>query len=57
MPETIRIGLLDTDEDVRFGRKLLFASLPNTEVVFDSDGSIADTEPIQQSLIEVLVIN
>jgi DNA-binding NarL/FixJ family response regulator len=57
MPETIRIGLLDTDEDVRFGRKLLFASLPDSEVVFDSDGAIAELEPIQQSLIDVLVID
>jgi DNA-binding NarL/FixJ family response regulator len=57
MPETIRIGLLDTDEDVRFGRKLLFASLPNTEVVFDSDGAVADLDAIQQSLIDVLVID
>lgn len=57
MPETIRIGLLDTDEDVRFGRKLLFASLPNAEVVFDSDGASYDLEPIQESLIDVLVID
>jgi DNA-binding NarL/FixJ family response regulator len=57
MPETIRIGLLDTDEDVRFGRKLLFASLPDSEVVIDSDGAIAELEPIQQLLIDVLVID
>jgi DNA-binding NarL/FixJ family response regulator len=57
MPETIRIGLLDTDEDVRFGRKLLFTSLPNAEVVFDSDGASSDLEPIQESLIDVLVMD
>jgi len=57
MPETIRIGLIDTDEDIRFGRKLLFASLANSEVVFDSDGASADLEPIQESLIDVLVID
>jgi DNA-binding NarL/FixJ family response regulator len=57
MPEIIRIGLLDTDEDVRFGRKLLFASLPETDVVFDSDGTSADLESIQDSLIDVLIIN
>ena len=57
MPETIRIGLIDTDEDIRFGRKLLFASLTNSEVVFDSDGASADLEPIQESLIDVLVID
>jgi len=57
MPETIRLGLLDTDEDIRFGRKLLFASLPNVEVVFDSDGASSDLAPIQESLIDVLVID
>lgn len=57
MIKTIRIGLLDTDEDVRFGRKLLFASLEDTEVVFESDGSESDLEAIQESLIDVLVIN
>ena len=57
MPGTIRIGLLDNDQDVRSGRKLLFSSLPNTEVVFDSDGTMADLEPIQASLIDVLVID
>ena len=57
MPETIRIGLIDTDENIRFGRKLLFASLTNSEVVFDSDGASADLEPIQESLIDVLVID
>ena len=57
MPETIRIGLIDTDESIRFGRKLLFASLTNSEVVFDSDGASADLEPIQESLIDVLVID
>ena len=57
MPETIRIGLIDTDENIRFGRKLLFTSLTNSEVVFDSDGASADLEPIQESLIDVLVID
>ena len=57
MPETIRLGLLDTDEDIRFGRKLLFASLPNVEVVLDSDGASSDLGPIQESLIDVIVID
>jgi DNA-binding NarL/FixJ family response regulator len=57
MPDTIRIGLLDTDKDVRFGRKLIFSSLPNAEVVFDSDGASSDLDAIQNSLIDVLVID
>jgi DNA-binding NarL/FixJ family response regulator len=57
MASTIRIGLLDTDSDVRFGRKLVLSSEPEFEVVFDSDGSQDDLEAIEQSLIDVLVID
>lgn len=57
MSETIRLGLLDADEDARFGRKLLFGSLPNAEVVFESDGTVSDLQSIQESLIDVLVID
>ncbi len=57
MANKIRIGLLDTDTDVRFGRKVLFASLSNAEVVFESNGDLSDLEPIQESLIDVLVID
>ena len=57
MASTIRIGLLDTDSDVRFGRKLVLSSEPEFEVVFDSDGSQDDLESIEQSLIDVLVVD
>ena len=57
MASTIRIGLLDTDSDVRFGRKLVLSSEPEFEVVFDSDGSTDDLEAIEQSLIDVLVLD
>jgi DNA-binding NarL/FixJ family response regulator len=57
MPESTRIGLLDADEDTRFGRKQIFASRPNIELVFDSDGASSDLVRIQESLIDVLVID
>jgi DNA-binding NarL/FixJ family response regulator len=57
MASKIRIGLLDTDSDVRLGRKLVLSSQPKFEVVFDSDGSTEDLEAIAQSLIDVLVID
>jgi DNA-binding NarL/FixJ family response regulator len=57
MANKIRIGLLDTDTDVRFGRKLLFSSLSNAEVVFESSGELSDLESIRESLIDVLVID
>jgi DNA-binding NarL/FixJ family response regulator len=57
MASTIRIGLLDTDSDVRFGRKLVLSSETEFEVVFDSNGSQDDLEAIEQSLIDVLVVD
>lgn len=57
MSSTIRIGLLDTDSDVRFGRKMILSSQPKFEVVFDSDGSTEDLEAIEQSLIDVLMLD
>jgi DNA-binding NarL/FixJ family response regulator len=57
MASTIRIGLLDSDSDVRFGRKLVLSSETEFEVVFDSNGSQDDLEAIEQSLIDVLVVD
>ena len=57
MASSIRIGLLDADSDVRFGRRLVLSSSPKFEVVFESDGSVSDLEAIEQSLIDVLVID
>ena len=57
MPASIRVGLLDADESVRFGRKLLFDSFPLAEVVFESDGAALDLELVEQALIDVLVID
>lgn len=57
MASTIRIGLLDTDSDVRYGRKLVLTSQPKFEVVFDSDGKTEDLEAIERSLIDVLVLD
>lgn len=57
MSSSIRIGLLDTDSDVRFGRRLILSSQPKYEVVFESDGSASDFEAIEESLIDVLIID
>ena len=57
MASKIRIGLLDADSDVRLGRKLVLSSQPKFEVVFDYDGSLQDLEAVEQSLIDVLVMD
>lgn len=57
MTSKIRIGLLDADSDVRFGRRMALSSQPKFEIVFDSDGSLDDLDALEQSLIDVLVID
>jgi DNA-binding NarL/FixJ family response regulator len=57
MTSTIRIGLLDADSDVRFGRRMALSSQPKFEIVFDSDGLTDDLEALEQSLIDVLIID
>jgi DNA-binding NarL/FixJ family response regulator len=56
MKQVIRIGLIDSDSAIRFGRKLLLDSQPEFQVVFESNGSVDDVEKISESLIDVLVI-
>lgn len=57
MNQSLRVGLLDSDSDVRFGRRMLIASDKSLEIVFESDGLEQDLELIQQSLIDLLVID
>jgi DNA-binding NarL/FixJ family response regulator len=57
MPATLRIGLLDSDSDVRSGRKMTLSSRSDFEIVFESQGQAEDLESIAQSLIDVLVID
>lgn len=57
MSATLRIGLLDSDSDVRFGRKMALSSRSDFEIVFESVGQAEDLESIAQSLIDVLVID
>lgn len=57
MSKLIRIGLIDFDADVRFGRRLILESNPKVRVVFDSEGKTEDVQGVSESLIDVLVID
>jgi DNA-binding NarL/FixJ family response regulator len=57
MPELIRVGLIDSDEDIRFGRRLLIDSQEDCTVVFEDSNAISALERAPQSLIDVLVID
>lgn len=57
MDKSLRIGVIDADQDVRFGRKLILESEPNFEIVFESDGRREDLEQIAEGLIDVLVLD
>lgn len=53
----MRIGLLDSDPDVRYGRRMILSSESKYEIVLDSDGGHADLDLVEQSLIDVLVLD
>lgn len=53
----MRVGLIDSDPDVRYGRRMILSSESNYEIVLDSDGGHADLDLVAQSLIDVLVLD
>lgn len=57
MPVSIRVGLVDFDEGVRSGRKMIIESDSSLQFVFESSGSLADIEAISLALIDVIVID
>lgn len=57
MNQKLRVGLLDFDADVRFGRKLILESNKQFSVVHESEGRLEDLEMISEGLFDVLVID
>lgn len=53
----MRIGLLDSDPDIRYGRRMILSSKSNYEIVLDSDGGTFDLGLVAESLIDVLVLD
>lgn len=57
MSEQIRVGLIDSDEDIRFGRRLLIDSQEDCNVVFEENNAAAALERAPLALVDVLIID
>jgi DNA-binding NarL/FixJ family response regulator len=55
--EILRIGLIDADADIRFGRKMLIDSQEDCKVVFEEESGTETLLRAPEALIDVLVID
>jgi DNA-binding NarL/FixJ family response regulator len=55
MANLLRVALVDFDQAVRAGRRMVLDSAKNLEVIIESAGS--DIEPLKQALLDVVVID
>ena len=57
MEQTVRLALLDSDSDVRLGRRMVISSRPNIEIVLDAKGDSSDVSAVAEGLVDVLVLD
>ena len=57
MEQNLRLALLDSDPDVRLGRRMVLSSQPNLEIVLDSNGDTPDLSAVADGLVDVLVLD
>jgi DNA-binding NarL/FixJ family response regulator len=57
MSEQLRIGLIDADADIRFGRRMLIDSQLDCKVVFEEENGAEALVRAPEALIDVLVID
>lgn len=57
MSEILRIGLIDADADIRFGRRMLIDSQDDCKVVFEEEQGADALLRAPEALIDVLVID
>jgi DNA-binding NarL/FixJ family response regulator len=55
--EQIRVGIVDADEDIRFGRRLLIDSQEDCKVVFEEESATGALERAPEALLDVLIID
>jgi DNA-binding NarL/FixJ family response regulator len=55
--DQIRVGIVDADEDIRFGRRLLIDSQEDCKVVFEEDTASAALERAPEALLDVLIVD
>lgn len=57
MTQTLRVGLIDADVDIRFGRRMLIDSQEDCKVYFEEETAQGAEERAPQALLDVLVID
>jgi DNA-binding NarL/FixJ family response regulator len=57
MEQVLRVALLDSDSDVRMGRKMVITSRTNFSIVLDSTGEPSDVAAVANGLVDALVID
>lgn len=57
MAEVLRVGLIDADQDIRFGRRMLIDSQEDCKVVFEEETAEEAIERAPKALLDVLVID
>lgn len=57
MTEVLRVGLIDADADIRFGRRMLIDSQPDCKVFFEEETSQGAQDRAPEVLLDVLVID
>ena len=57
LTDQIRIALVDGDEDIKAGRKLVIESEDDLRIVLEEDNAIRALERIREALVDVLIID
>lgn len=55
--DQIRVGIIEADEDIRFGRRLLIDSQKDCRVVFEEESANGALERAPDALLDVLLID
>jgi DNA-binding NarL/FixJ family response regulator len=53
----LRIALIDSDPDIRHGRRLLIDSQSDLKVVFEDDNAITTIQRLPEALVDVVVLD
>jgi DNA-binding NarL/FixJ family response regulator len=53
----LRIALIDSDPDIRHGRRLLIDSQPDLQVVFEDDNATTTIQRLPEALVDVVVLD
>jgi DNA-binding NarL/FixJ family response regulator len=57
MSQSLRVALIDWNQDVRFARRAILDATPGLDVVFESDGNPSQLKQLSDLLVDVIVID